>query len=457
VASYHCQVKIISRGAGRSATAAAAYRAGERIACEREGRTHDYTKKEGVEASFIHAPAGTPDWVQDRATLWNKAEEAEVRSNARVAREWEIALPHELSADQRQELANDYARALVDRYGAAVDVSIHAPHRHGDKRNYHAHIMVTTRKVGPEGFGGKTRVLDDRKTGPKEIEVTREMWADMQNDRLQKANISERVDHRSLEAQRTEAQDRGDAVSAAKLDRPAEKHMGPEVSAIERREQYRAKRDGRDYRPVTERGREVAEAREYRSLFDRVRELRTNYSKAREEGQGRLAALRSSMADLREGSAEPTKTPSNFLGQTKETPMTDKADKKSNEQRRDDSPFASRGPSVQAQKNAADKQAKEQNKKFSDRNQSEGNRWAGEQKRDVEQKVEQNQKAAERRNKDNAKGNSQVLQEKHAAQDRGLAKGAGNQRAESRDALQKMREGRENSPQREPKNQDRDR
>ncbi len=270
MASYHCQIKIISRSDGRSATAAAAYRAGARIDCEREGRTHDYTRKQGIEASFIHAPAGAPDWVQDRATLWNKAEEAEVRSNARVAREWELALPHELSAAQRRQLASDYARALVDRYGAAVDVSIHAPHRQGDQRNHHAHIMVTTRQVGPDGFGAKTRVLDDRTTGPKEIEATREMWADMQNERLHQADVAERVDHRSLEAQRAEAQVRGDQASAAMLDRPPEKHMGPSVSAIERRAKERAKREDRDYEPVTERGRVVHEIRQAKTIFERL-------------------------------------------------------------------------------------------------------------------------------------------------------------------------------------------
>lgn len=456
VASFHCQVKPISRGAGRSATAAAAYRAGERIACEREGRTHDYTKKQGVEASFIHAPAGAPDWVQDRSMLWNKAEEAETRSNARVAREWEIALPHELSAEQRQELASDYARGLVDRYGAVVDVSIHAPHRHGDMRNHHAHIMVTTRKVGPDGFGGKTRILDDRKTGPTEIEDTRKMWADMQNRDLERYGHDARVDHRSLEAQRAAAQARGDDVAAAKLDRPAESHMGPEVTAMERRAQRQAERDGRDYEPATERGREVAEVREYRSLFDRVRELRTNYSQAREEGKSRLAALRSSMASFRGEGAEPARVVSNLRDQAKDTNMTDKADPKSKDLRQDASPLADRGPSVQSQMAEADRQAEERNEKFRDRNKGEGTRRAGEQKRDVEQKVEQNQKAAERRNKDRDQGRSQAARSKHAGQDRGPGNDAG-KRSEARDALQKMRESRENAPQREPKNQDRDR
>lgn len=130
VASYHCQIKIVSRSDGRSATAAAAYRASERIVCDREGRTYDYTRKAGVEDAFIRAPASAPGWALDREQqLWNAAEAAENRRNFRVAREWEIALPHELDADQRRELADGYAQALVERYGAAVDVRIHTKPR----------------------------------------------------------------------------------------------------------------------------------------------------------------------------------------------------------------------------------------------------------------------------------------------------------------------------------------
>lgn len=275
MASYHCQVKVISRGAGRSATAAAAYRAGTRIECEREGRTHDYTRKRGVEASFIRAPSDAPAWVQDRAQLWNRAEAAETRSNSRTAREWEVALPYELTAEQRRELADSYARALVDRYGAAVDVAIHAPHREGDRRNHHAHIMVTTRKIGREGFGAKTRILDDRTSGPREVEVTRALWADMQNDRLERAGASERVDHRSLEAQRRNAANREDRDAAVELDRAPEVHMGPQVAAIERRERRQAEARAEDYQPVTERGQRVYDARQARrTLMERLGAVR---------------------------------------------------------------------------------------------------------------------------------------------------------------------------------------
>ena len=96
MASYHLSVKTIKRSAGRSATAAAAYRAGCEIACEREGRVHDYTRKAGVEDAFIIAPDDAPAWAQDRQVLWNAAEGRETRANSVTAREWELALPAEL-------------------------------------------------------------------------------------------------------------------------------------------------------------------------------------------------------------------------------------------------------------------------------------------------------------------------------------------------------------------------
>ena len=164
MASYHCQVKSVSRGQGRSAVAAAAYRASARLECAREGRVHDYTRKRGVEAAFVVAPEGAPDWASDRERLWNAAEEAERRKNSVVAREWEVALPHELGPEQRRGVVVDFARALAERYGVAADVAIHAPHAQGDQRNHHAHVLTTTRAMGEDGLGAKTRVLDAQAT-----------------------------------------------------------------------------------------------------------------------------------------------------------------------------------------------------------------------------------------------------------------------------------------------------
>lgn len=294
MASYHLSVKTVKRSVGRSATAAAAYRSGSVIACDREGRVHDYSAKGGVAESFIVAPEGSPAWAQDRAALWNAAEARENRRNSVTAREWELALPAEISAADRSAISRDFAQALVDRYGVAADVAIHAPHREGDQRNYHAHVLTTTRTLGAEGLGAKTRILDAAQTGGTEIEEMRALWGALQNRALERAGVSERVDHRSLEAQRAVALEQGDALSAEELDRAPEVKLGPAANAIERREMAASAREGRDYVPVTERGEKVHAARQARALFAEMRErveiARDAYGTAREQGEGRISA-----------------------------------------------------------------------------------------------------------------------------------------------------------------------
>ena len=324
MASYHCQVKTVRRSQGRSATAAAAYRTASRVTCEREGRVHDYSRKRGVEETLIALPADAPEWAEDRERLWNAAEAAEKRGNSVVAREWELALPHELGPEGRRELVETFAGRLVERYGVGVDAAIHAPHREGDQRNWHAHVMATTRELGPEGLGAKTRVLDVAKTGGPEIALMREAWAGLQNEALERAERErglergelDRVDHRSLAAQREAALERGDRERAEALERPAEVKLGPAASAMERRAMREAERDGREYEPVTERGARVAEARALRErlaeLGREVREraelARERYAEAREEGLGRvgagLAALRAAAERDRERARE---------------------------------------------------------------------------------------------------------------------------------------------------------
>ena len=294
MASYHLAVKTVKRSAGRSATAAAAYRAGCEIACEREGRVHDYARKQGVAESFILAPEHSPDWAQDRAALWNAAEAKETRKNSVTAREWELALPAELSPEERSEIARDFAQSLVDRYGVVADVAIHLPHRDGDDRNHHAHILTTTRVMGPEGLAEKTRVLDAAQTGGPEIEAMRAHWAGLQNDALELAGELDRVDHRSLEAQREAALERGDMLAADELDRDPEIKLGPAVNAIERRAMREAKEHGHDYEPVTDRGREVYAVRQARAFFAEMRarleHAREVYEQEREEGHSRISA-----------------------------------------------------------------------------------------------------------------------------------------------------------------------
>jgi hypothetical protein len=305
MASYHLSVKTIKRSAGRTATAAAAYRVGERIECQREGRIHDYTRKQGIEETFIIAPENAPDWAQDRAALWNAAEASETRSNSVTAREWELSLPSEISAEDRLQITRQFAEELVSRYGVAVDVAIHAPHREGDQRNHHAHVLTSTRKLEAEGFTAKTRILDSAKTGGVEIEQMRGLWAELQNRALERAGEVERVDHRSLEMQRETALDRGDDLSAEELDRDPELKLGPAANSMERREKAMAERQGREYVPLTERGAVVHAARQARALFAEMRNMvllaRNAYNTARKDGmslrEAGIVAIKATVVD----------------------------------------------------------------------------------------------------------------------------------------------------------------
>lgn len=216
MAIYHLSVKTISRAAGRSATAAAAYRSADVISDERAGVCHDYTRKRGVEHSEIIVPAGVP--MYDRNSLWNAAEKAEKRKNSTVAREFEYAIPHELNPKQRLALVRQISREVVDRHRCAVDFAIHKPHD-SDSKNYHAHILMTTRRMTKDGLGEKTRELDDLKTG--EVLYWRERIATITNEHLALANADARVDHRSHA-------DRGlTAIPGS--------HLGPAVSQIIKR------------------------------------------------------------------------------------------------------------------------------------------------------------------------------------------------------------------------------
>jgi hypothetical protein len=218
---YHCSVKPVSRSAGRSVVAAAAYRLGERLHDEVYQTVHDYTRRRGVEATFTVAPKGAPEWAHDPESPWNGAERAEKRKNSTLAREVELALPSMLEASDRQRIAERFAGELVDRYGVAVSVAIHEPGRHGDDRNHHAHILFTTRDMTPEGLGKKTRILDDLKTGPQEVTKLRELAAGIINEHLAAANADIRVDHRSFK-------ERG-------IEQEPTTHLGPAASQIERR------------------------------------------------------------------------------------------------------------------------------------------------------------------------------------------------------------------------------
>lgn len=197
---YHLSVKAISRSDGRSAVACAAYRSGEKLLDEKYEKTQDYTKKTGVEFTNIYAPPNTNPDLLDRQTLWNTVEKVERRKDAVLAREFEIAFPHELNAEQRKQLLDELCQKLVEKYGVVVDAAIHAPHTESgsDARNYHAHIMFTTRAINENGeFAAKKYRDFSRDNGTQEVCDWREDFADLCNKHLELAGFDERVDHRS--------------------------------------------------------------------------------------------------------------------------------------------------------------------------------------------------------------------------------------------------------------------
>lgn len=238
MAIYHCSVKNISRSSGKSAVASASYRSGEKLYDEEQGKTFSYVKNE-VAYSEIFLCENAPREYQDRETLWNAVEQIEKQSNARLAREWEVAIPNELTLEQSKELIKGYAQSLADE-GMCVDANIH-----WKDGNHHAHIMGTTRPIKENGAWGqkekKAYALDeqgqkipliDEKTGQQKVRVRkgkgeeklwqrvtveandwnkqekveewRERWADHCNRSLEKAQSLERVDHRSFERQEIE-------------------------------------------------------------------------------------------------------------------------------------------------------------------------------------------------------------------------------------------------------------
>jgi ATP-dependent exoDNAse (exonuclease V) alpha subunit len=215
MAVYFLNMKTFGRAGGSSAASAAAYRAGERIRDERTGRIYDHSERLDVLHKEIVLPSQFADedmaWARDRSNLWNSAESAETRKDARVAREYLVALPVELSPPQRLELVIGFSQELSDRYGFAVDFAVHAPRDFpgSDPRNFHAHLLATTREVKLEGLAAKTtlemRDGDRRKLGLppviNELLHVRQRWAAVTNEALQQSHIAARIDHRSLEAQ----------------------------------------------------------------------------------------------------------------------------------------------------------------------------------------------------------------------------------------------------------------
>lgn len=229
MAIFHLSVKIISRAAGRSAVAAAAYRAGERLHDERLDRAHDFTNKPGVVHSEILLPENAPEQFADREKLWNAVEASELRKDAQLAREVEFAIPREMTQAQGIELARDFVgQEFVDR-GMIADLNVHWDIGADGLAKPHAHVMLTMREVGGDGFG--TKVRDWNRT--ELVEQWRERWGDHVNQRLAELDIDARIDHRSLEAQ-------GIALEPQDKIGPAASRMGDRGLEVERIEDHRA-------------------------------------------------------------------------------------------------------------------------------------------------------------------------------------------------------------------------
>ena len=256
MAVYFLNLKTFGRAGGSSAVSAAAYRAGERIRDERSGKTYDHSDRQDVMYKEIilpgHFVSDDMTWAKDRANLWNMAESAETRSNARVAREYLVALPVELSPDQRMGLVRGFSQALADRYRFALDCAIHAPRDFpgSDPRNFHAHLLATTREVAVAGLGAKTTLewndasRREAGLGPaiNELLHVRARWAAATNEALRDAHLAVRIDHRTLRAQGIDREPRPQIPRAAF---EMERHGYRSVVAERMREEHEARVEAR--------------------------------------------------------------------------------------------------------------------------------------------------------------------------------------------------------------------
>lgn len=229
MAIYHASTTTVSRGAGHSSCAKSAYIGGDEITNEITGEIHSYENRHGVEHNEIILPSGIDEKITPQE-LWNKAEKAEVRKDARVGREWNIALPHELTPDQRKELAKDIAQDIADRYQVGTQIAIHAPSKTGDERNHHVHILTTTRKIDKSlnltdksdiELSNKKCMAVGIKTTDEQIKDVREMIGSKINQHLEKAQVIEQVSHLSYK-------DQG-------IDKIPTKHLGKSATQLERK------------------------------------------------------------------------------------------------------------------------------------------------------------------------------------------------------------------------------
>jgi hypothetical protein len=255
VAKYFLLVKVFSRAKGSRVTRAAAYRAGERIHDDRTSESYNYSDRKDIVHSEIILPEGVAqgtdiEWARNRAKLWNAAEKIGTRRNSRLGREVLVLLPPEISAAGRTELARKFAVELSEKYRNAVDFAVHEPRAGSDERHHHAHLLMTTREVTPKGLGTRT-ILDlsgterhARGLGPQKDDLLwiRKRWADLTNQALADAGLSQRVDHRSY---RLQGLDRDPAVALPQKVFYAERQGGRSAAGDEIRARHRERADAR--------------------------------------------------------------------------------------------------------------------------------------------------------------------------------------------------------------------
>ena len=300
IAIYHCSIKIVSRGKGKSAVAAAAYRSGEKLTNEWDGLTHDYTKKGGVVHSEILLPAHAPPAFSDRSTMWNSVELSEKSNNAQLAREVEIALPVELSGEEQTRLVREYCSSQFVSKGMIADFNLHDT----GGGNPHAHILLTMRPLDEKGAwlpkSKKEYVLDENgekirlpsgryKTRKVDLvdwnnrenaEVWRRAWADLANEYLAQNNRPERIDHRSYERQG--------------IDQIPTVHVGVAASQMEKKG------------IVTERGELNRSIKAANRILREIRRLVRGLKDWIAELKERKTALLEALAEVRAQAGEPT-------------------------------------------------------------------------------------------------------------------------------------------------------
>lgn len=275
---------MIKRSDGRSAVAAAAYRAAEKFTDARTGLTHDFTAKKGVDFSAVLLPADAPAEYADRGTLWGAVEKVERRKDAQVAREINVALPVELSHDEKIALAREFVQAVFVDAGMVADLCLHDL----NSPNPHAHVMLSTRHVSPDGFGKKNTAWNSR----EQLCEWREQWAEHANNALEQAGHAERIDHRTLAAQGI-------------VDREPQVHLGPARHAMQQRgvdtysvarqlERQRLKRAAQDAAAA-----KIAEAEAQARVDFLAAQLNDVQEQRRRNDERRIDAIRERISDIR--------------------------------------------------------------------------------------------------------------------------------------------------------------